>query len=136
LAPARVCSCCKLYVDPTTANILDALSYPRSAFLLALVDDELQESELNEAAPDVSTASVNRHMRHLARIGLVEQETGTKHSPGRKWRLSFPTETRTLLTAGLDFAAAVTARDAARREADRRRLRRAEAKSRLRDVSA
>lgn len=122
-------------MDQETALLIDALRHPGAALLLGLLDAELTENELLECAPYHSQSAVNRKLQCLAERNLIQRESGSKRQKGLRWSLVFRPETEDLLQAANRLAQ----RSVERREQElsdtARRLRRARARSRLRDVS-
>jgi DNA-binding transcriptional ArsR family regulator len=114
-------------VDLRTLNLLDALGPAPAALLFELLSGPATEAELLARLDDGSQATANRHLHDLRRAGIVAQEVGKPRAPGRLWSLVHPPETEALLSATLDLADAIDARNAQRRAAARKQLRKARA---------
>ena len=114
-------------MDARTTSLLDALSHPGAAMLLVLTEHEATEAELISALDATSQATANRRLSELERLGVIARDQGKRKAPGRRWRLSEPEPTETLLQAALDLADVLAESERRKREAAQRRLRRARA---------
>jgi len=114
-------------VDAQTTSLLDALAHPGAALVLALCEGEATEADLLSAVGATSQATANRRLGELERLGLVERDSGKAKAPGRVWRLVEPAPTEALLRAALDLADILATSEQRRRQAAKRRLKRAHA---------
>lgn len=115
-------------MDDRTAELLEALDPVGAGFLAELLQGPAMEHELVDAVEAASQPTANRRLERLRRARLVTQEAGKPRAPGRLWAVVHPEETDALLTALLALAAAIDARDQARRKEATRKLKRARAK--------
>lgn len=114
-------------MDDTTARVLGALDPVGASVLLELLAGARTEVDLLSALNEPIQPTGNRRLHRLRAAGLVTQEAGLTHAPGREWAVAHPAETETLLEALLALSDAIQAADRARRDRERRRLRSARA---------
>jgi DNA-binding HxlR family transcriptional regulator len=114
-------------VDRRTAQLLETLDGITAALLVELVGGPATESELLAAVDDGSQSTGNRRLHALKRVGVVTQEQGKDRAPGRLWTVLHPRETHDLLEALFALSDVVEAKDRARREQAKGKLRRARA---------
>jgi hypothetical protein len=114
-------------VDDTTARVLGALDPVGASLLLELLSGARTEVDLLDALNEPIQPTGNRRLHRLRAAGLVTQEDGVAHAPGREWAVAHPSETESLLDALFALSDAIGAADRARRDRERRRLRRARA---------
>jgi hypothetical protein len=114
-------------VDDTTTRVLAALDPVGAALLLELLGGARTEVDLLAAVNEPIQPTGNRRLHRMRTAGVVTQEEGLTHAPGRKWAVAHPSETETLLEALFALSDAIQAADRARRDRERRRLRRARA---------
>ena len=114
-------------MDARTTSLLDALAHPGAALLLALADGDATEARLLAGLTGTSQPTVNRRLTDLERLGLIERGEGRPKAPGRAWRLVEPAATEALLQSALDLADILAASEQRRRQAAKRRLKRARA---------
>jgi DNA-binding HxlR family transcriptional regulator len=107
---------------------MDALSHPGAAMLLVLAENEATEAELLVDLDATSQATANRRLTELERLGVIARDQGKRKAPGRRWRLSAPEPTETLLQAALHLADVLAESERRNRAAAQRRLRLARAK--------
>lgn len=112
-------------MDDRTANIAAALDGAGLQLLLALLAGPATEHDVTMSSGGISQSTVNRRLHALRDLGLVTQQRGAQHAPGRQWRVTHPRETDALLNAFLDLSEHIEDAARASREAARRELRRA-----------
>lgn len=96
--------------------------------LLELLNDPRTEVDLLAVMNEPIQPTGNRRLHRLRAAGLVTQEEGPTHAPGRRWAVAHPAETESLLEALFALSDAIQAADRGRRDRERRRLRRARAR--------
>lgn len=109
-------------MDRVTENLLVALDPVAVELLLALLASPLTEAELVETTGSLGQPTCNRRLHRLRVAGLVGQEDGRAHAPGRCWAVQHVDETEALLEALLGLADAVEAENRAARKGVRSRL--------------
>jgi hypothetical protein len=114
-------------MDDRTTHVLDSLDPVSVAFLLQLLQSPATEAELVTSSDDTTQPTGNRRLHRLRQAGLVAQEPGRHRAPGRRWTVPHAEETNALLTALFALSDVIEARDRARREVAKRKLRRARA---------
>lgn len=114
-------------MDRRTAQIANALDETAALILLELLEGPATEAELISAIGEPSQPTMNRRLERLQEVGLIEHEPGKTKAPGRRWSVAHPDESANLLADLLALSEAVENRDAARRTAAARRLRRSQA---------
>lgn len=114
-------------MDDRTAQLLDALDPVAVAMLVELVAGPATEAELVSALEGTSQPTANRRLDRMRRARIVAQEVGKPRAPGRLWAVLYREETEALLTALLELSGAIESDQEARREAAKRKLRRARA---------
>ncbi len=95
--------------------------------LLALADGEATEGQLLSGLAGTSQPTVNRRLGDLERLGVIEREAGRPKAPGRAWRLVEPVATEAILQSALDLSDILAVSEQRRRQAAKRRLKRARA---------
>ena len=114
-------------MDLRTAQIVGALDGTAASILLSLLEQPNTEAGLIAEIGEPSQPTMNRRLERLERVGLVQHEPGKLKAPGRLWSVVHHEQTTRLLVAMLELSEAIEARDAARRKAAARRLRRSQA---------
>ena len=114
-------------MDRRTAQIVNTLDETGASILLQLLERPATEAELITAVGEPSQPTMHRRLERLEQAGLIEHEPGKTKAPGRRWSVADADETANVLAALLALSKAVEVRDAARREAAARRLRRSRA---------
>jgi predicted transcriptional regulator len=109
-------------LDRLTENLLMALDPVAVELLLALLASPLTEAELVETIGSLGQPTCNRRLHRLKDTGLVKQERGRIHAPGRCWTIRHVDEIEALLEALLGLADAVEAENQAARKEARKRL--------------
>jgi DNA-binding transcriptional ArsR family regulator len=114
-------------VDARTATLLEALDPVAVAILVELVAGPATEAELVRALDEGSQPTAHRKLNRLRRAGMLAQEAGKPHAPNRLWTVLHPAETEALLEALFELSEAIDRRAKSRRDAARRKLKRARA---------
>lgn len=117
-------------MDERTGRLLDALEHPGAAMLLELLAEPATEGTLVGSVNDAAQATANRRLARLADLRLIERESGSWRAPGRRWSLTQPDETDSLLQAAIGLSEALAAREERERNAAQRKLRAGRAKRR------
>lgn len=115
-------------MDARTAQLLATLDPTGVSFLLALLGEARTEAELLAVAGEPGQPTGNRRLHKLKEAGLVAQEAGSSHAPGRRWSLTQPAETAGLIEALLALSDAIDSNDRRQRETARNKVKRARAR--------
>ncbi len=115
-------------MDLRTTQLLETLGRVPAPLLLALMEGPATEAVLQSSIDDISQSTLNRYLHELERAGVVAQEPGKPHAPGRNWVVIHVSETEALLGAILELAGAIDARSAEERDEALLRLKRARAR--------
>jgi predicted transcriptional regulator len=111
-------------MDDRTAQLLEALTAANGRLLFELLrEGGRREVDVIAAADEPAQPTGNRHLHKLRAVGLIRQEEGKPHAPGRMWDVAHPAETEELFEALFALADAIEHADRERRMQARKALR-------------
>ena len=114
-------------MDDRTARLLESLDPVGASLLLELLSGPQREVDLLAVEKALGQPTGNRRLHRLKDAGLIHQEPGKPHAPGRSWSVLHPAETEALVSALVTLAEAIDTRERREREATKRKLKRARA---------